>query len=124
MSKASRRECFRKVNLERHRQGRKPLIWHPVLAKSSQAAAKVVERDRGPLKHTAQWWKQIYKYGGKKIFGEIGECLGEGQTSSTVLVRMWYDSAAHFKVMNDEDVTHGAIGHFGRSWCLHTGERQ
>lgn len=123
MSKATRRECFRQVNLERHKNGRHPLIWHPVLAKSSQATAKITYRDKGPLKHLAKWWAVIYKYGGKKIFGEIGECLGEGQTSSSLLVQMWHNSHIHFVVMNDASVTHGAIGHYGDSWCLHTGEK-
>jgi uncharacterized protein YkwD len=123
MSKATRRVAFQKVNQERESHGRKPLVWDPILGKSSQAAAKVVHRDKGPLKHVAKWFLEIYKRGGKKRFGEIGECLGEGQSSSTSLVKMWHESEIHERVMNDRDVTHGAIGHYGKAWCLHTGER-
>lgn len=122
MSKATRRGCFRRVNLERHRNGLKPLVWSPLLAKSAQAAAKEAHRDRGPLRHVSGWFKRIYKKLGRRRFGEVGECLAEGQSSYSTVVDMWHDSQAHYLIMNDKDVTHGGIGHYGRSWCLHTAE--
>lgn len=118
-----RRVCFTLVNRERKKQGHAPLTWSPVLGKSSQAAATEAYRDRGPLKHNARWWAKIYKYAGKKRFGEIGECLAEGQTTASTVVEDWHNSPGHFAVMNDKDVTHGAIGKKGNSWCLHTGEK-
>lgn len=123
MAAESREAAFRKVNVARHNRGLKPLIWSPVLARSAQTCAKEVERDPGPLKHNARWWLKIYKYAGKRTFGEIGENIGEGQKDSDTIVRMWIASPPHFKVMMDDDITHGAIGHYGDSWCLHTGER-
>lgn len=123
MASVSRTNALQEINHLRSRHGLRTLKWSPILAKSAQAAAKEVERDPGPLKHNARWWLKIYRFGGKRVFGELGECIGEGQDTSKEIFSGWLHSPPHYDVMMDEDVTHAGIGHYKDSWALHTGEK-